>query len=583
MSTNNSYRDDERDEEGFIILKPKASRDRTEAPAAAGLKKKTGKKKKPHKKGTHPKKPKLLYWHYDDKCTMGSVLCDKDSVLCDKDKDKDKNYKLFSNESEIDKYEKGLREKGVKKYKDCELPVGIEHYSDAYLKFRCKVNLDLSDFEQFQKLILAGESTDVRRSVLKIVCVILSSYLIRPMLKLDDILETYRLDEKEQLRALCVHVSVGENAFYVLKRICESMIVCTAVDDDDWSKLRVPTVISPDVEQSILESANLRVRGCKEDKWPAPYRDMSVLLDLRTLKAKDIKNFSLLNPWCSCIIYGKKVDLLGYGERIKGDVLSTVLPDWNAQKVNRLAEAYVATLPALFNERRNHFIKLWLQSGTYLSHHLERKKGTKMQDAERFKKRVEVTALLSFLKFTKENCAVSDEAMEQFQNYILDILLPGCILLYKDNSVAVSSLSSREVFEEVLKNMLVTDNLCRFYSLPDKSKVVWPRKTEQGDSIWGYIKWYDWPEEECKVPCLVLLENEFKDIVSQLDPQRTGFKDVLSKIRKERPQYLHSNFIAKTRQTINDKAEQTPAYRLKISELPIGEDIKQSLLSMGAK
>lgn len=575
MSTNNFDRDDERDEDGFIHLKHKASMDRTEAPAAAGLKKKTGKKKKPHKKGTHPKKPKLLYWHYDDKCTRGSVLCDKD-------KDKDKNYKLFSNESEIDKYEKGLREKGVKKYKACELPVGIEHYSDAYLKFRCKVNLDLSDFEQFQKLILAGESTDVRRSVLKIVCVILSSYLIRPMLKLDDILETYRLDEKEQLRALCVHVSVGENAFYVLKRICESMIVCTAVDDDDWSKLRVPTVISPDVEQSILESANLRVRGCKEYKWPAPYRDMSILLDLRKLKAKDIKNFSSLNPWCSCIIYGKKVDLLGYGERIKGSALSTISPDWNAQRVYRLAEAYVATVPALFNERRNHFIELWLQSGTYLSHHLERKKGTKMRDAERFKKRVEVTALLCFLQFIKENCAVSDETMEQFQNNILDILLPGCILLDKDNSVAVSAQSPIEVFEEVLKKMLVTDNLWRFYPLPDKSKVVWPRRTEQGDLIWGYIKWYDWPEEECKVLCLVLLEDEFKDIASQL-AQQTAFKDVLSKIKKERPQYLHSNFIAKTRQAVSDKAEQTRAYRLKISELPVGEDIKQSLLSMGEK
>ena len=262
---------------------------------------------------------------------------------------------------------------------------------------------------------------------------------------------------------------------------------------------------------------------------------------------------------------------------------STISPDWNTQEVCRLVEAYVAAVPALLDERRNHFIKLWFQAGIYLSNHLGRKRDTKMQDAERFKRRMEVTALLSFLQFAKENCAVSDEAMEQFQDSILGLLLPGCILLDKEGSDIASSQSPRKVFEDVLKKMLVTDNLCHFYPLPDKSKVVWPRKTEQGDSIWGYIKWYDWPGEEDKVLCMVLPKNEFKDIASQIVPQHTDFKDVLRKIRKERPQYLHSNPNAKTRQTINDKAEQTPAYRLKISELPIGEDIKQSLLSMGTK
>lgn len=551
----------------FHALAPKGNNAAPKAKSTENSKIKAS-KKKPHKK-----KKEVLHWNYDDECTIGNVLHRKGEFT---------DPKVLSSQSEVDKYEKELEKAKAKPKKAYKLPVGVKRFSQAYHRSSSGTTLPISTFEQFQKMTQDGAPADDRLPLLKIICVILSSYLMRSMLKVDDVVEAYRLDESE-LRAMYVSVSEGENAFYILKQICESMIVSTAVDDDDWSKLSVPIIIAPRTEQLILEYAHLKVRGFKEYKWPAPYRDTAVLLDARMLKPKDIKSFASLNPWCSCIIYGKKPGLLGYGEHIKGTNLTAISLDWNTQAVSRLVAAYVAHIPDLFRIHEKDFTRLWLQSGVYLSRYLNAHKTDKLSDARRFKRRVEVTALLSFLSFTQEVCAVDAGSIEQFQKSLLDLLLPDC-LPPRENAPASQPLHSpQEIFERELKKMLTTDNLRRFYPLPDRSKLVWPKHTEQGDMIWGYIKWYDWPGEDGKIPCLILLDDSLKYTVSQLDPQLAGFKDVLSSIKKEKPPYLHSNPVVKTRQTAGQKAEQTPAFRLKISELPIDESIKRDLLAMAIK
>lgn len=303
----------------------------------------------------------------------------------------------------------------AKEKKALDLPVGVEYLRSTFFSQRKSLEMlfhsspdtspDISDFAEFRKLTLEDGSQTERLSVLKIICVILSSYIIRPMLDVPEILETYRLDKKE-LRALHVNVVKGENAYSDLKLICQSMIIRTSAKEDDYFQLTAPTIISPDTEQPILQLAHLDINGCKEYHWPAPYCDTSVLLDARNLKAKDMAAFAKQNRWCSCIIYGKKQNetcVFGYGEDIKGEVLTNILPDLDIHAIQGLIKEYVINTPALFENKSEALIPMWMQSGLYLGKYMDAHKDVKWKDSAKFKVRIEITALLSFLTLQRRN------------------------------------------------------------------------------------------------------------------------------------------------------------------------------------
>lgn len=253
-------------EDGFFVLKP-ASDALTElkmdAPPCKPLKPKV---KKGKKKSI---KRKLLYWCYDDKHTVGYVV----KLTDERGKTKFSEPGLFTAETVKNRINEEQQQRKATAKKLLDLSAGAEYLCNNVAAQRKLLEqlfhsppdalLDISDFAEFRKLTLENGSQAERFAILKIICVILSSYMIRPMLDIPEILETYRLDKKE-LRTFHVNISKGENAFYTLKQICQSMIVCTSAKKDDCFQLTTPTIISPDTEQPILELAHLDISGCKE-------------------------------------------------------------------------------------------------------------------------------------------------------------------------------------------------------------------------------------------------------------------------------------------------------------------------------
>ena len=403
------------------------------------------------------------------------------------------------------------------------------------------------------------------------------------MLDIPEILETYRLDKKE-LRAFHVNVLKGENAYSDLKLICQSMVTRTSAKENDYFQLMAPTIISPETEQPIGELAYLDVNGCKEYHWPAPYRDTAVLLDSRNLKTKDMESFARTNPWCSCIIYGKKqseTSVFGYGEDIKGEVLTNLLPDLDVDAIQRLVRAYVISTPPLFRNKLETLIKIWMQSGSYLENYMNAHRSVKLKDSHKFKYRIEVTALLSFLNFVQEQCSVSEDDMADFRDSLLNVLLPGCLEEKQADAIAHPSRLPQKAFDAVLQKLLTEENLNHIFPLPDKNGAVWPLETEHDDPIWGYIKFFNWQKNDLeKSACLVFPREQLLQAVKCSVPDADAFTDVLASFQKEKPAYMHPTMNAKIKYNGEDKSASRTAYRLYIAELPIDENIKSRLLEM---
>lgn len=586
----------ERDAEGFIVLQKKQKFDvsqrivmRRQAQASPGkaaasvpLKGKKAKGKKD--KGKKPQ-ASLLYWIYDDGRTIGSIVQNKKDFS---------DPRLLKNETDIDKSTKALEKQGIKEEsKTLEIPVGIEEFSDAYHRTHLNTSkISRSAFDSFRLMTQEGKDVKDRLPILKLISVILSSYIIQSLLNYDAIRKEFSLDPKD-LRAMNVNVSPGENTYYYLERLCGAMIVNTAVDDDGWSKLETPRIISPKLNQDITEFACLRVRGYKEYRWPAPYRDTSVLFDCRAARNKDLTDLVAMNPWCSFIIYGKKdlpSKMLGYSEHINGNRLTFMSLEWDAQAICCLVEAYVAEIPMLFSDDDPKFFPIWLQSGQYLARHIDAGRTStkeKLSDVDRFKLRVEVTALFAFLQFAQRKCEVPDDDMEQFKNSLLEILLPGCTPKanppQNPDVEPEPAQSMSEIFEELMQRLLTQENLIHFYPLEDKNNVPHPEKTEEGIDVWGYIKAFKWEEKGRKVPCLIFFMDQLVNLSQEFGLHFSSTADNLNELREKNKTYIHKSKTYKFRPTPDAEYIQPPALRLKVADLPVSDDVIQALIAKAAK
>lgn len=517
------------------------------------------------------KDAKLIWWWYDDGITIGSAL------------KRGKKYKLpalLKNESDRNKHSKQLEK--IEKEKDWtiqdkgpkDLPVGIEAFSEDYFTAYGKgITFGKETFQAFVEMTQPTWAADERAVVVELIAAILSAYVMRPTLDSESKIEVEAMDEKD-IRALYVTISHAENGMLGLRRIAESMIVSTAVDDGRF-KFYVPTVIQTRITGEIIEEANLHLKNCGY-QWPAPYRDTAVLLDVRGFKNKDIEKFASLNPWCTCLLYGKNLKLTsGYQIHMKGMAFSQ-LKAWDKQAVHELVEAYVAHVPILFEDEQSLFPRAWVQAGNLIQRYIDTKH--KLDGAERYKTKVLLASILSFLNFTQTVCGVTDDEMRPFCKNMVNLLLPGVFKKEPNKQAAIEK--PLDVFEEVLKKALTAENFEHFYHMPGKRGEVWPGRQTDGTEIWGYIRNYAWQKGEPEEPCLVLLQEALREtIAKEVAPDVQGFSDVLRALSKETVPYIHKTDNAKVKRTEKDTAKSEKALRLRISALPIDENIRKRLLT----
>lgn len=514
---------------------------------------------------------KLIWWRYDDETTIGSVL------------KRGKKYKipaLLKNESDRNNHSKQLekiaKEKDweIKNKKPQELPLGIETFSEDYFD-RCSKVFDKDAFRAFSDMTQPTWEADDRAVVVKVIAAILSSYVMRQILDDESELEVDPMDEVDR-HALYVVISDTENSLRGLKWIAESMIVSTSVNDGKF-KFCAPIVIQSKTAQAkILDKANLRLKHCSY-QWPAPYRDTAVLLDMRTFKDKDIKGFTSLNPWCTCLLYGKSLKLpSGYRISMKGTAFSRLEPFcWDKQEVHALIAAYAAQVPLLFADEKALFPKTWVQTGNLIQRYIDAKH--KLDGAERYKTKVLLASILTFLTFAQTACGIMDDEMQPFRKSIVNLFLPGVFAETPKKRTATEK--PLDVFENVLKSALTDANFEHFYRMSGERGEVWPTIQPDGTEIWGYIRHYAWQKDEPQEPCLVLLKTTLRTtIVKEVAPDVQGFSDVLRALSDETAPYIHKTDNAKVKRTGKDTKSEK-ALRLRISALPIDENIRKRLMT----
>ena len=519
--------------------------------------------------GSNPGKPPkahLLTWKYDDGRTIGGVLKGEKGyfrpALLKNEVDLNKEISWLERQEENER----LR---LAPLKEIDLPIGVEAFSEDYHEFRIgNPTITRQHFDAFRKMTDARDQ-EACGELMQIVSAILSSYVVRLIGE-----SGFALDEfvEECVRPLNVHVSAATNVTYTLHELIKAMVVDTAVDEEDNLQFHSERIFpAPGTSaKKMLDTAYMGFKGYKEYVWPMPYRDTAVLIDRNYISPAEINAFAIRNPWCACIIYGGKVALpVGSLIEVKGSTLSRVDDRFDRKAVQKLAAAYVAEIPKLFEKGKGWFTPIWKEAGERLSTYLTMR-DLRMNRESRFMNRLQIFSVLAFFRFIARRCAISKEEMEAFTRERLNAIFPGCM----PESISASlddpmTLSPENALENVLETMLREENIGHFYFVPQKRGAIWPMLTEKGAPVWGYVKCYDWEQNGCLTPCLVLQRENLLEFARVRVPGIAEFPEALAAFQTKRPDYMHSTLNARIRYPGEEKSSIRMAYRFRIDALPV--------------
>ena len=534
------------------------------------------------------KKYTFVYWQYDGK-QMGSFLIQKyDSVFimdsrCPKYFKKE--VRPNKNNEEIKKLAQHEKVK-IKKCEQLELPIGVSHYLSTHKKKQVDISYC---YEEFIKMFSSEKGTKPRTFIAKLLAVILSSYFIRGALEQKIVQNMYPISNGSTALCAMIRKRGSDDEAYRLRQLCSSFMVSTTEKKSDEFKIKAPTALPVEGEEKILKGAWLRPRKFKGDfKWPAPYQDTAVMLDGRFFGKADMKDFLSINPWCTAIIYGNKVEHTRLCVELNGkDVLDQLEIDWNTDAVNNLIAEYI---PFVYNsfidctgKTQRCYEDIWRETGAYLDNYMgnRSKAEGKIALTERFKQRILLSALISFSDFLYRFCGISQNDAKSLKQELLTALLPGCCSLKHEEA----QVNCFPPFEEIIKELMSTKNMGHFYPIT-KTGQVYLRKLPDGTGIWGYVKLYKDNKRNEKKINVSFFQDTLIRIVQEKYPQCGNFGEVLIDIRKRKPAYLHETPNIKCR-TVEDGEQNTiSGCRLILDELPISEETKDAfrqMLSLGAK
>ena len=526
------------------------------------------------------KKVKLIQWHYENG-DIGAVLKEGKgyfhAVILTSDSAVNKEIEWLSGQEEKGK----LKIKGKKFY---ELPIGISTYIDQYEKDDSwGMDQRRAALEEFKKMIRANRDQDAQKLITKLTAMVLSSYWIRQAMEIPDIHDTYPVDGLDASLYACITKCENPDSLPALKKICRSIMISTTVRRDKRFRIEAPVFLPNHGERELLSAAWLKLKGDEDEHiWPAPYRDMAVLWDRGFLKkSKELVGFMDRNPWCTCVIFGKKISHpKRIGIEIEGkDILDKLKVDWDDVQVKKLVSAYAAYMNKYFANDEQEFLRVWGIAGEHLKCYLANlpKAQREERKSECFRDRILLSVYISFMEFIYQTCQIPLSEAIELRKELLTSLLPGCYPKNVTQDEEDVQKSSLEQFEEVLQTLITMENLEHFYAIK-KGQKIWLEETEDGTDIWGYVREFEDKESGTFIPCVVLIR---KDLI-RLAHNTPSFSKVLTRIRKERPPYLHPTPNVSVKRSKDERGEPTTVYRLMIEDeaLPISVECKQALLQM---
>lgn len=533
---------------------------------AEKTKKKKGKDK--------PQKVDLYSWMYDDG-SIGSVLKGEKGFF---------RPSYFRSDLEVDKerswlatQEKKDELKVANKEKRYQFKAGVDDYRDDH-SFPTK--FPRQHFDAFAAMT-TGKNREAQKTVMEIISVILANYMVR---RIDEIY--FEVDElkPEFVNPLYANISSETNAIYEIHKIVEAMAVDTRVDQEKGAKLCGSQIIPPPGGHGtrINDLVFYKIGGCKGYKWPLLYRDTTVLIDRNEIPPAQIKEFFRRNIWCGGIIYGRKTGLtFDFAAEGKGKALLGVGENFDAQAINKLASAYVAEVADCFDRGERWFTPRWKQAGTLLSNYIASRRGSTLNGAARFTKRLQLFAVLAFFEFIQDRCDVSDAEMKSFSDDRFNALFPGCVPVPSVQSAEAQKRETPEkMLEDLLCDMLTEENIKHFVFIPPKNRAIWPQVTESGEQVWGYVKLYHWISSVAYSPCLVLPRDFLLEYVYENVLGAEDYEKALASFHKNRPEYMHATLNARIRFPDEKDSTLRAAYRLRIDHLPVPEAERHRLLRL---
>ena len=529
----------------------------------------------------------FVYWRYDGG-QVGSLLLWQ-YVMPKEDCKCPDFFKKEIRPNKNDKVIKDLAKHEKIKIRNCiplDLPVGITNFSSKNKKKKWP---DMSEcYKEFAKMLFLEKGSKTQMFITKFLAVVLSSYFIRMAIQQKDILSTYPISNNYTALYAIVKKNKSDDDPYNLRALCRSFIVSTAKKKNDEFKIKAPTLLPVNGEKTILDIAWLRPKRFKEDyKWPTPYRDMTVMLDGRFFKNSDMNGFLSINPWCTAIIYADKFEHTRFCIKLDGkDILNQMKIDWDIDSVNKLIAEYIPFICNTFDKRSHandaqdrSYADIWVEAGEYLTNYMITKKEGGIGYAERFKQRILLSALISFVDFLYCSCDISFSDACDLKRELLEALLPGCCPPKPEEEAQVIQFPR---FDKILSELISSENMNHFYPITKKGQ-VYPTKLPDGRDIWGYVKLYKDKESSEKKINISFFRETLIHLVQEKYPQCGYFGKILTDIRREKPVYLHQTPNIKCRTEEGGKQESIPGCRLILDELPISTEVKEAFAQMLAE
>lgn len=531
------------------------------------------------KKKDKPQKATLYYWGYDDG-SVGAVLKGKKGFFhpCYFKSDEALNNEKKWLEAQEEGRQLKVTEENTKLYR---FKAGVDDYRKSHLDFGVfPKSFPRTYFDAFAAMT-SGRNREAQETVMEIASVILSNYVVRKISEID-----FMVDESkpEFVRPLYARISPASNASYPLYQIIKAMAVDTSVDREKGAELCGSQIIPPPGEHGtkINDLVFYAISGYEEYTWPLLYRDTTVLIDRNEIPPVQIKDFFSRNVWCGGIIHGRKTGVtLDFAVERKGKTLLAVDESFDANAINKLVAAYVAEVANCFDRGESWFTPRWRRAGTLLSNYLAGRRGSAMNNAARFKKRLQIFAVLTFFEFLKGGCDVSDEEMKDFSDERLNALLPGCVPVPSAQSAGAQKRKTPEkMLEDMLRDMLTEENIKHFVLIPPKNGAIWPQVAESGEQVWGYVKLYHWISSTAYSPCLVLPRDFLLEYVQKKGLGADEYEKAPASFREKRPDYMHATLNARIRFPGEERGSLRTAYRLRIDHLPVPEEERHRLLRL---
>ena len=329
----------------------------------------------------------FVYWKYDGG-QIGSCLTKKYKGIkhfwdCKSPFLFKKKIKPNKHSKEIEKLAK--REKG--RIRDC-VKLNLSIVATDYLSKSKKKKSDMDKcYEEFAKMFSPEKGQKAQMFIAKLLAVVLSSYFIRDAFNQETVFNMYPLSSTSAAFCVLIRNRMSDDAVYTLRKLCHSMMVSTVDKKNGEFKIKAPTALPVDGKRELLADAWLRPKRLKTDfKWPAPYRDMAVMLDGRFFKKSDMKNFLLINPWCTAVIYNSKIEHTHLCIKLNGnDVLDQMEINWHTDAVNKLITNYIPFVQGAF-EKYSHkgaaqirsYTDIWNEAGGYLNNYITTKKAERL-------------------------------------------------------------------------------------------------------------------------------------------------------------------------------------------------------------